>query len=212
MAIAPCLSRRPRRTPNRRCPPPRGALWPRGSERSPPAQRRSGRKAAFRSGYARLGIGQHGRLVKLHRPCAAAVRLAAAGAVDAVASRLGMTGRSVWPWLASAADEGPAIRKPQGQFELSDEHVSNLVYHFGNEAAAARRSLCRSRSARRGGTIAKQVPKRGRWGPQGVGQSDKAVVRHGRARYRSRRHCWHFGGVAAGSVPVATGVAARGPA
>ena len=46
---------------------------------------------------------------------------------------------------------------------------------------------------------------------QGVGQSDKAVVRHGRARYRSRWHCWHFGGVAARSVPVATGVAARGP-
>jgi hypothetical protein len=61
--------------------------------------------------------------------------------VDAVASGLGVTGRSVWRWLASARQEGRAIRKPRAHFELSDEDVSDLAYHFGNVSALHRDRL-----------------------------------------------------------------------
>ncbi len=46
--------------------------------------------------------------------------------VEGVASGLEVTGRSVWRWLSSAAEEGRAVRKPQPHFELSDS-----TYHVG---------------------------------------------------------------------------------
>jgi putative transposase len=46
--------------------------------------------------------------------------LLSAAQVDAVASGLGVTGRTVWRWLASAAEQDRAVRKPRAHFELSD--------------------------------------------------------------------------------------------
>ena len=42
--------------------------------------------------------------------------LLTAAQVEGVASGLGVTGRSVWRWLSSAAEEGRAVRRPRRHF------------------------------------------------------------------------------------------------